>query len=115
MLASIPLTDFEQSPVIHFTYTDPFDNQRAGIAIRHRGRFFAFRNLCPHWSTPLGDAGDDIVDPATGELICNTHGARFEPTTGDCVIGPCMGQSLQQLDVQVDDDRVVIQRAGVQF
>ena len=36
-------------------------------------------------------------------LICQTHGATYDPATGYCVGGPCQGDSLRRLPVEVDD------------
>ncbi len=110
MLASIALKRFDDASAVRFDYTDPFGQAKSGIAVRRNGDYFAFRNLCPHWSTPLDDGGDDVFDPSTNELVCNTHGARFELTSGECVAGPCIGDSLQAFATEVDGDRLIIRR-----
>ena len=117
MLASIPIEEFDTTPTVHFDYDDAFGRSRRGVVIHHDGDFFAFRNLCPHWSTPLDEDGPGLFDPATSELVCQTHGARFELTTGRCTTGPCRGQSLESLSVDVDDEdnRVVIRRGELKF
>lgn len=36
---------------------------------------------------------------ADGQLIvCYAHGAQFLPDTGECIYGPCLGQTLEALD-----------------
>ena len=53
----------------------------------------AFLNLCPHAGRPLDIApGRFIVED--GYLICAAHGACFTIPDGECVAGPCRGQSL---------------------
>lgn len=33
--------------------------------------------------------------------MCHAHGARFEPDTGLCVQGPCRGQYLQRVNLEI--------------
>jgi nitrite reductase/ring-hydroxylating ferredoxin subunit len=35
-------------------------------------------------------------------LLCATHGACFEPTTGECVSGPALGRSLVALPIRIE-------------
>ena len=113
MLASIPINAFDDTAVVTFDYDDAFGRACTGIVVRHNGQFHAFRNRCPHWSTPLDDDGPTPFDPATGEWVCQTHGARFESSTGRCVSGPCRGESLTKFAVEIEDDRVVVRRQGL--
>jgi nitrite reductase/ring-hydroxylating ferredoxin subunit len=39
-------------------------------------------------------------------LMCANHGAVFEPPTGECVWGPCVGASLQSLPLEVIGERI---------
>lgn len=101
--------------VVSFEYRDAFGRNRLGFVVRHDGDYHAFENLCPHWSTPLDADGPRLYDETTGELICQTHGARFEPTTGECVAGPCFGESLSRLSVELRDGRLIVREAGLQL
>jgi naringenin degradation protein FdeD len=40
--------------------------------------------------------------------LCASHGALFEKSTGYCVAGPCAGQSLQTLPLEVSDGYVML-------
>ena len=47
-----------------------------------------------------------IVDIFTNQgdaLMCQTHGAVYEPDTGLCTRGPCVGASLFPLEVTEED------------
>ena len=59
----------------------------------------AYLNLCPHLDVPL-DAGSPDFAPRRGHLMCRTHGARFRTLDGQCVWGPCQGESLQRLELE---------------
>jgi nitrite reductase/ring-hydroxylating ferredoxin subunit len=39
-------------------------------------------------------------------LVCSTHGAIFEPSTGLCVAGPCRGARLEAIAVEERDGLV---------
>jgi nitrite reductase/ring-hydroxylating ferredoxin subunit len=34
-------------------------------------------------------------------LVCHAHGARFDPLSGACTLGPCLGQSLRPLALRL--------------
>ena len=62
------------------------------------GTVRAWVNLCPHRAQPV-DVGDGRLFNPLGEIECHAHGARFDPSSGLCVAGPCPGTSLQPLHV----------------
>ncbi|MCF5939615.1 Rieske 2Fe-2S domain-containing protein, partial [Xanthomonas perforans] len=43
-----------------------------------------------------------------GQLVCAAHGAAFELSGGECVSGPCRGQSLFAVPVRVEDEQVLL-------
>ena len=97
-----------------FDYEDGLGRIHQGFVVRWRGELYAYCNRCPHWSTPLDEHGDELFDHASGVLVCQTHGARFKPDSGECVSGPCMGDSLQKLRVEVaEDGQIEIYRRGL--
>lgn len=65
----------------------------------------AFLNVCPHAGRRLDWAPGKFLMEA-GRLICAAHGASFELPTGECVAGPCKGQSLKAIAVRVADGEV---------
>jgi nitrite reductase/ring-hydroxylating ferredoxin subunit len=38
--------------------------------------------------------------------MCANHGAVFEPPTGECVWGPCVGASLQSVPLVVEGENI---------
>ena len=71
------------------------------------GSVRAWVNLCPHRAQPL-DLGDGRVFNSLGEIECHAHGARFDPSTGVCIAGPCPGASLQPLAIREQDGAMVL-------
>ena len=45
-------------------------------------------------------------------LVCATHGAIYEPDTGRCIGGPCVGDRLERLDVRREGDTIVVTWPG---
>jgi len=60
-----------------------------GFAIRHAGAIHVYRNRCPHAGSPLDWEPGRFFDDEGRTLLCHTHGARFDPSTGACLAGPC--------------------------
>ena len=74
---------------------------RAGAAVR------AWLNVCPHAGRRLDWAPGQFLKSREGLLICAVHGASFELIGGECVAGPCRGQSLQPVAVRVREGEVL--------
>jgi nitrite reductase/ring-hydroxylating ferredoxin subunit len=79
-----------------------------GFVVRRAGQVFAYVNRCPHAGHPLDWQPDRFLTEDRTLIVCGSHGALFEPSTGVCVAGPCVGRSLQAIGVTVIDDRVVL-------
>ncbi|RPH30187.1 Rieske (2Fe-2S) protein [Buttiauxella warmboldiae] len=83
-----------------------FDPDNSGqatvIALRYRGEIFLWRNVCPHLGTPMNWRRDAFMDPAGEKLVCFAHGAIFEPDSGLCIQGACLGQRLTELNGYID-------------
>jgi nitrite reductase/ring-hydroxylating ferredoxin subunit len=70
-------------------------------AFAHRapdGTVRAWVNVCPHRAQPI-DLGDGRLFNAAGEIECQAHGARFDPSTGKCVGGPCFFNELRPVEI----------------
>ena len=74
------------------------------FALRVGGRVVAYRNACPHTGGELDWNEGDFLDADGRLIVCATHGALFEPSTGYCELGPCVGASLEAFGLQIDDD-----------
>ncbi|WP_133500816.1 Rieske (2Fe-2S) protein [Cognatilysobacter terrigena] len=76
------------------------------IVLRTGDRVDAFLNICPHAGRRLDWAPGKFLLTREGLLVCAAHGASFSLPSGECVAGPCKGDSLRRVDVQVDDGEV---------
>ena len=77
------------------------------LALRAGERVRVWHNVCPHGGRRLDWAPGRFL--RDGEhLVCAHHGAVFELERGLCMSGPCRGQSLAALAVDVRDGEVWI-------
>ena len=75
------------------------------FAIRYQGQVHAYLNRCSHVPMEMDYQPDRFFDTTGHWLICATHGAMYEPSTGRCSGGPCRG-GLTPIDL-VERDGVV--------
>jgi nitrite reductase/ring-hydroxylating ferredoxin subunit len=66
----------------------------------------AWLNICPHAGRRLDWAPGQFLKSKEGLLVCAAHGASFELAQGDCVAGPCRGDRLRAVPVEVRDGSV---------
>ncbi|MFN3498355.1 MAG: Rieske (2Fe-2S) protein [Pannonibacter indicus] len=77
--------------------------RRKIIVLRHQGALRAWLDSCPHYSTgtPMAWKTDAYLNGEGTHLACHSHGALFDMDTGECVIGPCLGQQLTPVSIAV--------------
>jgi len=68
------------------------------------GCFYAYQNLCPHLQTELEFLENQFLDRDQEFIECSTHGALCLVETGECISGPCQGQSLEKVAIKVHSD-----------
>lgn len=79
-----------------------------GFVIRFEGKPRAYVNQCAHMPVELDWNEGEFFTLEKDFLICATHGACYEPSTGQCVFGPCKGKQLQVLKVVEESNQVLI-------
>lgn len=75
------------------------------IVARRGGEVRAWLNICPHAGRRL-DYAPGMFLLKDELLICAVHGASFDRNDGVCVAGPCRGEHLRALAVEVRGDEV---------
>lgn len=79
-----------------------------GFIVRSGDAITAYVNRCPHAGHPLNMRPDQFLTEDGSLILCNSHGALFEVTTGVCVAGPCPGRRLQPLPIRIAHNRVML-------
>lgn len=84
---------------------------RKFIVLRWRDETIVYRNRCPHAGTPLDWIPNRFFDRSGSFLFCTSHGASFEPDSGLCVDGPCVGDVLERCAFEIRDGVVTLTEA----
>ncbi len=80
---------------------DPGGSGRDTMFVVRRGNaLHAYRNACPHVDgAPLPWRKDAYLSADRSHIVCYAHGAKFDITSGICVLGPCEGQALTRVAI----------------
>jgi len=65
-------------------------------------------NICPHAGRRLDWAPGQFLKSKAGDLVCAAHGASFSLIDGECIAGPCKGDRLRAVAVEVRDGQVFL-------
>jgi nitrite reductase/ring-hydroxylating ferredoxin subunit len=86
-----------------------FDPELVGrdtlLVVRQGSVLYAWRDACPHIDgVPMAWRKNAYLNASRDRIVCSAHGAQFDIATGVCTLGPCLGQSLQPVSVELDAD-----------
>jgi nitrite reductase/ring-hydroxylating ferredoxin subunit len=84
------------------------ENKIEGFVVHKDGQFYAYRNSCPHTGAPLDWVEHQFLDADAALIQCAVHDARFDIESGLCVAGPCAGNSLYQLKLEIREDSLYL-------
>lgn len=74
--------------------------------IYFKQRCYAYENSCPHTGVNLNWQEKQFFSFDGRFLQCSLHGALFEPDSGVCVRGPCLGECLKPINIVIENDVV---------
>jgi nitrite reductase/ring-hydroxylating ferredoxin subunit len=80
-----------------------------GMLLNYHGCLYAYVNRCPHIGISLDWVDNQFFTIDGRYLMCANHGATFEPTTGECIWGPCVGAALQSVPLAMEDEKIFVQ------
>ena len=86
----------------------PFDVVYSGqtcraFAIRFNGQPHAYLNRCTHVAMELDWQPNRMFDNSGQWLLCASHGAAYQPDSGQCASGPCRGGLVKIVLSERDD------------
>jgi nitrite reductase/ring-hydroxylating ferredoxin subunit len=79
------------------------------MLLNYQGNLYAYRNRCPHIGISLDWLDNQFFTLDGRYLMCANHGATFEPATGECIWGPCVGAGLQRVPIEIEGERIFVQ------
>ena len=82
------------------------------LIVNYEGNHFAYMNRCPHTGITLDWVNNQFFSSDNRYLMCATHGAVFEPPSGECVWGPCFGLSLQAVPLEIEGEEIYARLPG---
>lgn len=93
---------------------DPWREGQDSVLLVRRGEtVFGWRDACPHHGgTPMAWRKDAYLNADRTRIVCAAHGAQFDIESGACTLGPCLGQGLQPVDLELTTTREIFIRAG---
>ena len=103
----IPVTSIEDGGLVEVEATIE-GGVESLIVHRDGAQLRAWLNICPHAGRRLDWAPGEFLRTKEGLLVCAVHGASFELGEGLCVAGPCRGEHLRAVAVEVIDGKVVL-------
>ena len=80
------------------------DDGRTIFITQRDGAYYAYNNLCPHLQTELEFLENQFLDRDGEYIECSTHGALFDDESGECISGPCQGDFLEKVKIDVHSD-----------
>jgi nitrite reductase/ring-hydroxylating ferredoxin subunit len=78
------------------------------FAVRQGDAVMIYVNACPHLGVSLDWAPDRFLSADGSRIVCATHGAEFAIAGGVCLRGPCLGDRLEQVPVELKDGAVLV-------
>jgi nitrite reductase/ring-hydroxylating ferredoxin subunit len=84
------------------------------FAVRQDDAVFVYVNSCPHIGTPLDWMPDRFLSADGRRIVCATHGAEFRIADGACLRGPCFGDRLEPVMIQIEDGMIFVPEAAGQ-
>lgn len=79
------------------------------FVVRSGTRFFGYRNACPHYDgARMAWRRHEYLNADRSRIQCSAHGALFRIEDGMCEIGPCLGQALTPVPLEVRDGELWI-------
>jgi len=99
---------FTKDPsTVKFTFSECGENQ-SGFVVLFNTKYYAYRNKCQHLAVELDWDNNEFFDEEEKFIVCATHGAIYEPSSGKCLMGPGVGKKLEILNLKVLKDKLIV-------
>ena len=78
------------------------------FVVRRNGLVYGYINSCPHTGGPLDWMPDQFLSFDKRHIQCATHDALFRLDNGICVAGPCAGDRLTAVPLQLESGNIYL-------
>ena len=104
-----PLCHIEEIPDGGAKGFGPAEGGFTGLfAVRRGAVVVVYVNSCPHIGVPLDWMPDKFLTGDGQRIVCATHGAEFGIADGVCLRGPCLGDRLEQVMIEIRDGVILV-------
>lgn len=76
------------------------------FVLNYRGNFYAYVNRCCHIPMAMDWVDNQFFTDDSAHVQCATHGALYDPATGECVAGPPLGRCLVPVPLLIRDGQI---------
>jgi nitrite reductase/ring-hydroxylating ferredoxin subunit len=79
------------------------------FVVRLGDTLHGWHDRCPHeGATPLPYRRHAYLNKAATRIVCFAHGAQFDIGSGQCLVGPCIGQALAKVPLTISADGLLM-------
>jgi len=75
--------------------------------VNHGGSLYAYINRCCHVPMSMDWIENRFMTEDKQYILCATHGACYQPDTGECVSGPPFGKFLTPVPLTISGQEVI--------
>jgi nitrite reductase/ring-hydroxylating ferredoxin subunit len=87
---------------------DDIEGEKPFFVVRRGGEAFAYRNSCPHYGAPLDWKPHAFLSHDKTRILCSMHGALFNMDDGVCIAGPCPGDALEKVALEITEGAIFL-------
>ncbi len=77
--------------------------EATGFVVRFGAHHYAYLNRCQHVPIELDWEPGQFFESGKRFIMCSTHGAIYQPESGQCAGGPCRGGKLRRIALEERD------------
>jgi nitrite reductase/ring-hydroxylating ferredoxin subunit len=77
------------------------------FVVNHRGTLYAYVNRCSHIPMTMDWIDNQFMTEDKEFIQCATHGACYQPDTGECVAGPPCGKFLTRVPLATRGEEIL--------
>jgi nitrite reductase/ring-hydroxylating ferredoxin subunit len=74
--------------------------------VNYDGTLYAYVNRCRHVPMSMDWIENRFLTEDGKYILCATHGACYEPDTGECIDGPALGKSLIPVSLSTHGEEI---------